>query len=251
MARGPVFLDHLTIWVSNLDRSRRFYRAALEPLGARTIDVPGPPETRGPAVVLGPVGAEDLVLVEGQPTSPLHLAFVAADAEAVDRFHAAALASGGRDNGSPGIRERYHPQYYAAYVLDPDGHNVEAVFHGPEPRMTQEHVEQWVEGYLTAWRSNSPADIEALFTPEATYFTAPHRRPWRGHREIVEGWLERAPQQGEWSFRHDILDVIGDTAYVRGWTAYEDGVIGNLWVIRFAEDRRCWSFTEWWMSEEA
>ncbi len=116
--------------------------------------------------------------------------------------------------------------------------------------MAQEQVEQWVEGYLAVWRSNSPADIDALFTPEATYFTAPPRRPWRGHREIVEGWLERAPQQGEWSFRHEMLDVIGDTAYVRGWTAYQDGVIGNLWVIRFAGDRRCRSLTEWWMSEE-
>jgi catechol 2,3-dioxygenase-like lactoylglutathione lyase family enzyme len=251
MARGPVFLDHLTIWVSNLDRSRRFYRAALEPLGARIIDVPGPPESWGPAVVLGPEGAEDLVLVEGKPTSPLHLAFAAADAEAVDRFHAAALANGGRDNGAPGIRERYHPHYYAAYVLDPDGHNVEAVFHGPEPRVSREQAERWVEGYFAAWRSNSPADIEALFIPYATYFTAPHRRPWRVHREIVEGWLGRAPDQGEWSFRHEMLDVIGDTAYVRGWTAYQDGVIGNLWVIRFAGDRRCRSFTEWWMSEQA
>jgi catechol 2,3-dioxygenase-like lactoylglutathione lyase family enzyme len=251
MARGPVFLDHLTIWVSDLDRSRRFYRAALEPLGARTIDVPGPPESWGPAVVLGPTGAEDLALVEGEPTSPLHLAFAAADAEAVDRFHAAALANGGRDNGAPGIRERYHPHYYAAYALDPDGHNVEAVFHGPEPRVTREQAERWVQGYLAAWRSNSPADIEALFTPDATYFTAPHRRPWRGHQEIVEGWLGRAPDQGEWSFRYEMLDVIGDTAYVRGWTAYEDGVIGNLWVIRFAGDRRCGSFTEWWMSEQA
>ena len=196
MARGPVFIDHLTIWVSKLDRSRSFYRAALEPLGARTIDVSGPPQSWGPAVVLGPAGAEDLALVEGEPTSPFHLAFVATDAEAVDRFHAAALANGGRDNGSPGIRERYHPHYYAAYVLDPDGHNVEAVFHGLEPRVTREQVEQWVEGYLAAWRSNSPADIEALFTAEAAYFTAPHRRSWRGHREIVQGWLERAPNRG-------------------------------------------------------
>ena len=104
MARGPVFLDHLTLWVSDLDRSRRFYRAALEPLGARTIDVPGPPASWGPAVVLGPAGAEDLALVEGEPTSPLHLAFAAADDESVDRFHATALAAGGRDNGPPGIR---------------------------------------------------------------------------------------------------------------------------------------------------
>src|ERR671932_1641288 len=131
MARGPVFLDHLTVWVSNLDRSRRFYRAALEPLDARTIDVPGPPESWGPVVVLGPVGAEDLVLVEGQPTSPLHLAFVAADAEAVDRFHAAALASGGGGKRPPGLPERHPPPYYPAYLLHPDGDHLEGVFPRP------------------------------------------------------------------------------------------------------------------------
>src|SRR5918993_3533044 len=109
MTRGPVFLDHLTIWVSNLDRSTRFYRAALEPLGARTIDVPGPPASWGPAVVLGPAGAEDLALIEGKETSPLHLAFVAGDAEAVDRFHAAALANGGRDHTAPCIPAGSNP----------------------------------------------------------------------------------------------------------------------------------------------
>src|ERR671917_143836 len=117
MARGPVFLDHLTIWVSDLDRSTRFYRAALEPLGARTIDVPGPPESWGPAVVLGPAGAEDLALVEGEPTSPLHLAFVAGDAEAVDRFHAAALANGGGGNRPPRLPQRHPPPHYPALVL--------------------------------------------------------------------------------------------------------------------------------------
>jgi catechol 2,3-dioxygenase-like lactoylglutathione lyase family enzyme len=75
--------------------------------------------------------SEDLALVEGEPASPLHLAFVAPDPEAVDAFHAAALASGGRDNGPPGLRERYNPHYYAAFVIDPDGHNVEALFQGP------------------------------------------------------------------------------------------------------------------------
>src|SRR5918992_2823826 len=111
MARGPVFLDHLTIWVSNLDRSRRFYRAALEPLGARIIDVPGPPESWGPAVVIGPAGAEDLALVEGEPTSPLHLAFAAADAEAVDRFYAAALANGGPGQRPSPVPPRAHPPH--------------------------------------------------------------------------------------------------------------------------------------------
>ena len=132
MARPPAFLDHIIIQVADLSRSLEFYRAALKPLGAEVTDVTGPPESWGPAVVLGPPDAEDLALVEGEPTSPpLHLAFVASDLEAVRNFHAAALASGGRDNGPPGLRERYNPHYYAAFVIDPDGHNIEAVFHGP------------------------------------------------------------------------------------------------------------------------
>ena len=116
--------------VADLPRSVEFYRAALEPLGAEVTDIPGPPEGWGPGVVIGPPDAEDLALLEGEPASPLHLAFVAPDPGAVDAFHAAALASGGRDNGPPGVRERYNPHYYAAFVIDPDGHNVEAYFQG-------------------------------------------------------------------------------------------------------------------------
>ena len=100
MSRPPAFLDHIIIQVADLSRSLEFYRAALKPLGAEVTDVPRPPESWGPAVVLGPPDAEDLALVEGEPTSPpLHLAFVASDPEAVRNFHAAALANGGRDNG--------------------------------------------------------------------------------------------------------------------------------------------------------
>jgi catechol 2,3-dioxygenase-like lactoylglutathione lyase family enzyme len=73
------------------------------------------------------------VTADGAPTTGLHLAFQAADEEAVRRFHQAALAAGGTDNGGPGERH-YHPGYYGAYVLDPDGNNVEAVFHGPATR---------------------------------------------------------------------------------------------------------------------
>ena len=80
----------------------------------------------------GPEGSEDLGLVEGTPTTPLHLAFAAPDRETVDRFHVAVLSGGGHDNGSPGERPHYHPGYYAAYAIDPDGNNVEAVFHGPQ-----------------------------------------------------------------------------------------------------------------------
>ena len=118
--------------VADLSRSLEFYGAALKPLGAGVTELPGPPESSwGPAVVIGPEDAEDLALVEGEPASPLHLAFVAPDLEEVRNFYAAALANGGRDNGLPGVRERYNPHYYAAFVIDPDGHNVEALFQGP------------------------------------------------------------------------------------------------------------------------
>ena len=118
------FVDHLTIPVADVEASRRFYEAALEPWGVRLI------ELEGGEISLGPRGSEDLALAPGGPTQPpLHIAFAAPDRETVDRFHAAALAAGGRDNGAPGLRPQYHAGYYGAFVLDPDGNNVEAVFH--------------------------------------------------------------------------------------------------------------------------
>ena len=103
--------------------SRAFYEAALDPLGVQVLEV-------GDGVVFGPVGAEDFALAQGDPPSgPLHLAFLATGREQVDAFHRAALAAGGQDNGAPGLRPHYHPGYYGAYVIDPDGNNVEAVFH--------------------------------------------------------------------------------------------------------------------------
>ena len=81
-------------------------------------------------VAFGPPGSEDLAIEQGEPNGPLHVAFAAPDRETVHAFHAAALAAGGRDHGGPGERPHYHPGYYAAYVLDPDGNNVEGVFHG-------------------------------------------------------------------------------------------------------------------------
>jgi ketosteroid isomerase-like protein len=91
--------------------------------------------------------------------------------------------------------------------------------------VTRRQAARWIEAYLAAWRSNAPADIESLFTPDAVYFTAPHRTPWQGQREIVQGWLGRADDQGDWDFRYEVLHVTDDTAYVRGWTIYEDGVV--------------------------
>ena len=114
-------LDHIILQVSDLDRSRVFYRAALAPLGYEMVT-----EQAG---FLG-FGCEQLVdfwLTQGTVSAPVHLAFCAASHPAVDAFHVAALAAGGRDHGAPGLRTHYHPDYYAAFVLDPDGHNIEAV----------------------------------------------------------------------------------------------------------------------------
>jgi catechol 2,3-dioxygenase-like lactoylglutathione lyase family enzyme len=116
-------LDHVHLRVGDLEASRRFYRAVLEALG---LSLSWESESA--------FSADELfVSDDGEPTSGLHLAFQAADREAVQRFYDAALAAGGRDNGRPGERD-YHPGYYAAYVFDPDGNNVEAVFHGPAER---------------------------------------------------------------------------------------------------------------------
>jgi catechol 2,3-dioxygenase-like lactoylglutathione lyase family enzyme len=90
--------------------------------------------TAGGAFGYGPEGSEDLWIAQGEPGPPLHIALAAPNQSTVDAFHAAALIAGGRDNGAPGLRPRYHPAYYAAYVLDPDGNNIEAVFHGGHPQ---------------------------------------------------------------------------------------------------------------------
>jgi catechol 2,3-dioxygenase-like lactoylglutathione lyase family enzyme len=123
--RAP-FIDHITVKVRDLAASRAFYEAALTPFGARVVDY------GEIGIGIGPAGSEDLGLAEGEPRAPIHIAFLAADPATVDAFHAAALKAGGRDNGAPGRRPQYHERYYAAYVLDLDGNNVEAVCHtGP------------------------------------------------------------------------------------------------------------------------
>jgi catechol 2,3-dioxygenase-like lactoylglutathione lyase family enzyme len=115
-------LDHVHLRVHDLGVSRRFYEAALGALGRQV--------TGGEGYFYSD---ELFVSDDGRPTQNLHIAFQTDGPEAVGRFYEAALAAGGRDNGPPGERA-YHPGYYAAYVLDPDGNNVEAVFHGPATR---------------------------------------------------------------------------------------------------------------------
>jgi catechol 2,3-dioxygenase-like lactoylglutathione lyase family enzyme len=115
-------LDHVHLRVSDLSASRRFYEAALGALGREILGGDGYFHSD-----------ELFVSAEGPPTQNLHVAFQTDGREAVARFYDAALAAGGRDNGPPGERD-YHPGYYAAFVLDPDGNNVEAVYHGPVTR---------------------------------------------------------------------------------------------------------------------
>ena len=119
-----VFIDHLKIPVRDLAASTRFYEAALAPFGVERTEEEG--------AVGFHLGDVDFIVTEGEPAAPMHIAFAASDRATVEAFHAAALDAGGRNNGSPGLRPRYHADYFGAYVLDPDGHNVEAVCHRPE-----------------------------------------------------------------------------------------------------------------------
>jgi catechol 2,3-dioxygenase-like lactoylglutathione lyase family enzyme len=119
-------LDHVGLDVSDYAASKAFYESALTPLGMRLMMEPVPN--------VGGFG-DDFpffwIAERGRgPDSGTHVAFTVEDHATVDAFHEAALAAGGRDNGGPGIREIYHPSYYGAFILDPDGNNVEAVCHG-------------------------------------------------------------------------------------------------------------------------
>jgi catechol 2,3-dioxygenase-like lactoylglutathione lyase family enzyme len=115
--------DHVTLKISRFSKSLAFYRAALTPLGLEAQQVDEAAKSAG----FGPQGNVGLWLAEGQDGGPVHLAFKAADRAAVGRFFEAALAAGGKDNGKPGVRPDYSAKYYAAFVLDPDGNNIEAV----------------------------------------------------------------------------------------------------------------------------
>ena len=124
-------IDHISLNVSDPAVSRAFYVKALAPLGYEVAAEYGPVVGLTAADAEGGPGA-DLWLAPAMDPAPVHLALTAATAEQVDAFHTAALAAGGRDNGVPGERPHYHPGYYAAFVLDPDGNNLEVVCHdGP------------------------------------------------------------------------------------------------------------------------
>lgn len=118
--------DHIGIGVTNLQASKTFFLRALAPLGIGAVmevsDAVGLGRGQKPSFWLG--------ATDGKPV-PLHIAFAAEDRRQVDEFYRLAIAAGGKDNGPPGIRPHYHPNYYAAFVTGPDGHNIEAVCHRP------------------------------------------------------------------------------------------------------------------------
>jgi len=118
-------LDHVELVTSDLARSKAFFERALAPLGySLMMEFDG-------AAGFGAGGKPDFWMSQGQAGKPVHVAFSASDRSTVDAFHKAAVAAGGSDNGGPGVRKEYHPNYYGAFVYDPDGNNIEAVCHNP------------------------------------------------------------------------------------------------------------------------
>jgi catechol 2,3-dioxygenase-like lactoylglutathione lyase family enzyme len=119
-------IDHITLAVSDYAQSKQFFTQALAPLGIQLVM-----EVEGWAG-FGKDGKPELWFgTHNEAQRPLHIAFVAGSREQVRAFYQAAIAAGGKDNGPPGIREIYHPNYYGAFVIGPDGHNIEAVCHRP------------------------------------------------------------------------------------------------------------------------
>ena len=125
-------IDHVGFPVSDYARSKAFYDKALAPLGYTLVMEVQQDENDARAAGFGIGGKPDFWIGgEGALNKPVHIAVVAKDRAAVDAFHEAAMTAGAKDNGAPGLRPHYHANYYAAFVLDPDGHNIEAVCHAP------------------------------------------------------------------------------------------------------------------------
>ena len=120
-------VDHIGVGVRNFEESLEFYERALAPLGFERVAFL---DEDNRSAAFGVRGRDDFWIHEGRPAGRMHVAFDAESQEAVDAFHAAAVAAGARDNGAPGVRAQHSDSYYAAYVIDPNGNNIEAVHHG-------------------------------------------------------------------------------------------------------------------------
>jgi len=127
-------IDHIGIDVTDFERSKVFYSLALAPLGyALLMEVPAALTGQTDVAGFGEAPKPDFWISRGTANRPpVHVAFRAANRKIVDAFYRAARAAGGKDHGAPGLRPHYHPNYYGAFVIDPDGHNIEAVCHTPE-----------------------------------------------------------------------------------------------------------------------
>lgn len=124
-------IDHLSVVVSDYEKSKAFYLQALVPTGhSRLIELPAALGGNTDSAGFCHADGSDFWISQGNAVKPpIHIAFRVSSRAAVDAFYKAAIAAGGKDNGTPGLRTHYHPSYYGAYVLDPDGHNIEAVCH--------------------------------------------------------------------------------------------------------------------------
>ncbi|MBI5230619.1 MAG: nuclear transport factor 2 family protein [Coriobacteriales bacterium] len=116
-------------------------------------------------------------------------------------------------------------------------------------------IDQWMQRYIAAWRSDDPEAVAALFADDSRYRTAPHRPPVEGRDAIVEWWVDQGDSKLDWTFEYEIVAVDGDVSIVQGRTHYPcEGdqaakTYRNLWVIEFASDGRAREFTEWYMLE--
>ncbi len=124
-------IDHTGYNVSDFQKSKNFYLKALKPIRYEALVVMSKEQAGANVIGFGEAPKPDFWMVEGTPQTPhIHIAFRAETRAQVDEFYKAAMEAGGRDNGKPGLRRHYHANYYGAFVLDPDGHNVEVVCHG-------------------------------------------------------------------------------------------------------------------------
>ncbi|MCL5429248.1 MAG: nuclear transport factor 2 family protein [Chloroflexi bacterium] len=116
---------------------------------------------------------------------------------------------------------------------------------------TKREVERWLEGYVKAWKSNSPRKIARLFTEDAQYSTGPFDESWIGQEAIIDGWVGIGDQPGDWTFDYEIVAVDDDLGMMVGTTVYKGdiGTFSNVWLIRLAEDGRCKEFREWFVKK--
>ncbi len=205
--------DHVVFSASDYERSRAFFLQALEPLGVAVVsegplglELCRPNETSSLCIRRAP---------EAAPTH-LHLAFTASSRAQVDAFHRAALAAGGRDHGAPGLRPQYHAHYYAAFVIGPDDHNIEAVCHagGTDPDPEADAPEPSAESVVrTFWRlmaSNEFPSVAAVLAPDFVMEWPQSRERIRGAERFCRMNAEY-PTTGRWRFQINRLVASGES----------------------------------------